>query len=215
MQRLWRRYGPTAVVVLALVIAIGGGLAWWRQHEAGRAAEAGALYQQALDRARAGKLDEALTGFEALKSAPSGYAALARLQTASVLERDGKRDDAVAAYRAVAADEAVDPLLRDAAAIGAASIMVDDAPLAELTSVLARIGSTGNPWRPLADELIALGQLRAGDVETARAGLQKIADDASAPAGLRARASELLAAIPVANGAPDAEKRASTPKTGG
>jgi hypothetical protein len=47
----------------------------------------------------------------------------------------------------------------------------------------------------LARELLAVLMIQEGDKVGARKALERLSDDAAAPAGVRARASEMLAAL--------------------
>jgi hypothetical protein len=53
----------------------------------------------------------------------------------------------------------------------------------------------GNAWRSLAQEQLALLDLRQGRADAAKTQLRKLADDTTAPRGVRGRASALLARV--------------------
>ena len=61
-----------------------------------------------------------------------------------------------------------------------------------LTEELAPLTADDNPWRYSALELMALLAHRAGDKTRAVEHYTRLADDAAAPQGLRARAAEML-----------------------
>jgi len=52
-----------------------------------------------------------------------------------------------------------------------------------------------SPWRYSAKELSALLAQKSGNKDKARKLFQEIADDATAPSGIRARAAELTAIL--------------------
>ena len=66
-------------------------------------------------------------------------------------------------------------------------------------SLLAEVGfsfaADGQPFRSTARELLALIALGSGDTATARELSTDISDDREAPAGLRQRATQMLAAL--------------------
>ena len=62
-------------------------------------------------------------------------------------------------------------------------------------SRLEPIAVPENAWYYSAREMIALLHIAGGEVEAAKPLLTEIADDNSAPAGMRARASEILKAV--------------------
>ena len=60
---------------------------------------------------------------------------------------------------------------------------------------IARLTTDASPWRHLARELAALLALRAGERDGARDEFRRLAQDATAPAPLKARAAEMAAAL--------------------
>ena len=60
---------------------------------------------------------------------------------------------------------------------------------------LQPLTASGNPWRASALDLTAAAKLKAGDRGGALAIYKELADDLSAPQGLRARAAEMAAAL--------------------
>jgi hypothetical protein len=60
---------------------------------------------------------------------------------------------------------------------------------------LAPMTSSGNPWRSTALELTAAARLKAGDKSGALEVYKALADDLTAPQGMRARAAEMAAAL--------------------
>jgi hypothetical protein len=103
---------------------------------------------------------------------------------------------ALATYKALAQDGSVDTIYRDLATLLAAlqelnSTVDPKAVIAEVETLTAE----GNPWRPSALEITALADLKAGDRDKARDIYKGIADDLTAPQGLRARAAEMAASL--------------------
>jgi hypothetical protein len=60
---------------------------------------------------------------------------------------------------------------------------------------LKPLTDTGNPWRATALELTAAAQLQAGNRAAALDIYKQLADDLSAPEGVRGRAAELASAL--------------------
>jgi hypothetical protein len=99
---------------------------------------------------------------------------------------------AAALWDEVAADGSADPLLRDLATLMWAQHTIDRADPALLAARLKPLTDPGNAWRPLAQEQLALLDIRQGHTDPAKATLGKLADDVTAPVGVRARAGALL-----------------------
>lgn len=193
--KLWQKYGNYVVALAVVIVAGTAGFVGWRDYER-RQAEAGAIkYVAALDQARGA---DAAAGTAALESvvreAPAGYAVLARLHEAGLKART---DPAAAAqqYRSIAVDTRVAEEIRNAAALLAALNTVDGTDPALLERQIAPLTTPGNTWRHLAWEVAALAAANAGNGEQARALYARIADDPEAPAALRGRAAEMLAAL--------------------
>jgi hypothetical protein len=193
--KLWQKYGNYILAVAVAIVVGTAGFVAWRDYERGQA-EAGAVkYVAALDRARG---PDAAAGVAALESvvreAPAGYAALARMQEAALKARDNP-SAAADQYRAIAVDTRAPAEIRNAAALLAALNAIEASDPAAVERQVAALTTPGNAWRHLAWEIQALAAVKAGNTEQARALYTRIADDAEAPAGLRGRAAEMLAAL--------------------
>lgn len=194
-EKLWKKYGSYLIgAVLGIILATVAGVGWQKYQTSQREAE-GKRFAAALALAREGRSAEAANAFMALAAdAGAGYRVLARLQAAAALRAAGDVDGAVVAYDAVAADSGAGQALRDLAVLLAVQNLMDRAAPAELERRLEPLLAEGNSWRFSARELAALVALKSGDVTRAREGFAALADDPAAPAGVRARAAEMLAA---------------------
>lgn len=191
-KKLWARYG-NAVIGLCLAVIIGvAGYQGWRYWQQKQSEEAGDAFFAAAELAGSGKADEALKQFATISK--TGFADLARLREAAALGQQGKTDDAVKIYDAVAADAAVDPSLRDLARIRAAAALANTASVADLEARLKPFDVEGNPWRNIAREMMAATAFRLKDYATADRIVQDILGDPSAPANLRQRA-QMMASL--------------------
>ncbi len=192
LKQLWERHGNLIVALaLLVVLAVGGwrGYDWW---ESQKAAESGAAFEAAAALAESGKPAEAQDAFAKLaKDGSSGYRVLARLREAAELAKtDGAA--AVKLYDALAADSSIGRALQDLAAVRAGLILVDSAPLADLSVRLEPLTAVDRPFRHTARELLALGAWRVGDSAAARRWFDLIASDLETPAGMRQRMDVLM-----------------------
>jgi hypothetical protein len=196
MFKLWRAYGKYAVIgVTGLLLAIGGFFGW-RDYQNRQAEAHGAQFARALALTREGKNEAAADAFAALaKEAGAGYRALALLQAAAAEARAGDRVAAVALYDQLAADGGAESMWRDLGRVLAVLHLIDSASPAALDIRLKSLTDPNGPWQYTARELAATVRLKAGDTKTARENFRQLADDTGAPAGVRARAAELLAAL--------------------
>jgi len=192
LMQLWKRYGNfviAAVVILVLGVGAWRGYQWW---EAKKAAEAGAAFDSAVELADTGKPAEAEAAFARLASqGPATYRVLARIREAAILaQRDPKA--AVAAYDAIANDGSAGKSFQDLAAIRAASLLVDTAPLAEMAQRLEPLTKPDSPFRHSARELLALAAFKAGDKVAAKKWFDMIESDPETPQSLRGRIDILM-----------------------
>ena len=193
LKQLWERHGNLIVAARAAGRARGRRLARLRLVGGpARRPNPGAAFEAAVALAEGGKQAEAQAAFAKLaKEGSSGYRILARFREAAEL---AKTDPAAAvkAYDALAAESGLGRSLQDLAAIRAGLILVDTAPLAELTTRLEPLTATDRPFRHTARELLALGAWRAGDAAAAKRWFDLIATDAETPAGTRQRIEVLM-----------------------
>jgi hypothetical protein len=125
-------------------------------------------------------------------TAPVGYRTLARLRLAALQAGAGQADAAAATWNELAGDSAADPLLRDLANLLWAQQGVDKGDPALVAARLKPLTAADNPWHQIAQEYMALLDIRTGKLDDARATLRVLAADLSAPEGLRGRAGGLL-----------------------
>lgn len=193
---LWQKYGRYAVAVaLAIVIAAAGVVAW-RHYRSSERLKDSMAYNAAVSLADQGGTawEGALYGLRDIaQSGSTAYAALARLQEAALLSKNGKADEAAAIYDSMSKDKAVEPLFRDLAALLHVMAMLDKGDPQQLAARLAPLAEASNPWRYSALELQALLAQRTGDTAKARDIYANLADDPTAPRQLRGRAAEMLA----------------------
>jgi hypothetical protein len=197
LKKLWERYGSYFIAAcIAVVIGVGAwrGYEWW---QAKQAAQSGALFEQAVTLAEAGKHQEAAAAFAKLSAdGTSGYRVLARLREAAELAT-ADRKAAVAAYDAIATDNRVGQVVQDLAAVRAGFLLVDTAPYTEILQRLEPAAGPDRAFRHSAREILALSAWKTADMSAARRWTEMIMADPQTPPGPRGRAemlSELIAA---------------------
>jgi len=195
-EQLWKRYGNYVIGAALLVVLGTAGAVGWREYT-NRQNEAQALrFLNALEQAQKGDDAGARAGFQSLAGdAGAGYATLARLQEAGLLAKAGDTAGAAKVYEQIAADGRVDQVFREFATILLVQDQIATGEPARLTQMLAPMMNDKSPWRHSATELSALLAQRTGDQAKAKEFYAKLADDLTAPQGMRARASEMLAII--------------------
>ncbi len=194
LTQLWKRYGNYVIAAAALIVLGTVGIVGWREYSERRNLAQAQSFLQAMELAESGDTAGAKAAFAKLaEEGAAGYATLARLQEAALAAKSGDTAGALKLYDGIAADSRADQSFRDLAVILIAQHTIDTADPAQLTERLAPLTQQKNPWRHSALEMQALLAKRAGDAAKAKELYTKLADDLSAPQGLRARAAEMLA----------------------
>lgn len=195
LQKLLKRWAPFVAGFIIVLLASVAGYQFWQAHRAEKAAADAAAFRAALAQVQADKPMEAAQAFGNLAgTADAGYALLARFQQASNLVEGKDIAGAIAVYDAIAADADFDARFRNLARYLAAFHGLDTLEPGAVKQRIAAIPAD-SPWAVHARELQAVAEVKAGNTEAARRLLTALADDASAPAGLRGRATEMLAAL--------------------
>jgi hypothetical protein len=197
LGKLWARYGAYIIGLAVLLVIATGAVTGWRWYE-GRLNRAQSVrYAAAMALAQKNEPRQAADAFALLaREGSGGQAMLARFQEAALSLKAGDDKAALATYQALAQDGSVDTVYRDLATLLAALQELNST--ADPKSVIAeveKLTAEGNPWRPSALEITALANLKAGDRDKARDIYKSIADDLTAPQGLRARAAEMAASL--------------------
>ena len=191
-KKLWDRYGNLIVALAVLIVAAVAGWRGYNYWQDKKAAEAGAQFVAAALLAEQGKHDEAEKAFARVATeGTAGYRVLSRLREAAELSVSDPKA-AVALYDDIAANSATRQPLKDFAAVRAAMLLVDSAPLADMTRRLEPISGAGAPFRHSARELLAFAAWKAGDTTAMRKWTALIRADQDTPSGVRQRVEVLM-----------------------
>jgi hypothetical protein len=198
-QQLLKRYAGLIVALAVLIVAAAGGWQAWRWWQARQDVAAAQRYLAAMALTQspaAAARPDVTADFDALaRSAPDGYRTLARFQAAALMAQHGDLKGAAGLWNDIATDGTADPLLRDLASLLWCQHQIDTADPSLLEARLKALAEPGNAWRPLAQEQLALLDLRQGKTDAAKTALGKLAQDITAPNGVRERAAALLARL--------------------
>jgi len=196
--KLWQDYGKYVIgAAVAVVFAVAGYRGWDYYLVSTRQAES-AQFDTAKTLLRQGRKGDAAALFAAMgETGGAGYAALARFHQAALRADSGDAAGAILLYNSLAADDSVTGPLRQGAVVLSAMHAMDAAGTdrTALAGRLEALVEDGGPWRHSANELLGVLALQSGDSATARERFKRVADDVDAPAGIRARAAEVLAVL--------------------
>lgn len=186
-EKLWKNYGSYAIAALVLLFVGIGAWQVWERREAQERARISDAFIAAQRVSNPGTA--AATFADIARTAPSGYAELARLSTANAMLASGQRGPAIDLYKQIAKDD--NGPVGAVARIRAAWALADTASRAEITDLLKPLDQTGSPWRANAQEVLAYADYRAFDKKSALAKFQALSTDAGAPDNLRRRAQAM------------------------
>lgn len=195
-KRLWDRYGIYAIIVAVIVVALTAGWRGYLVWEQSRAAESGDLFFAALKLSADGDNAGAAAALADLADdGGAGYALLARFRAASETARAEDGAAAVAAFDALAADNAVAPVYRDLAKVRAAYLLVDSGDRAAVEQRVGTLADGNGPWRQAARETLGLAAYADGDTAAAQRRFEQIEADTGGSAEFSNRARMMLALI--------------------
>ena len=188
LQKLWKAYGNYAIAALVLLFAGIGGWQFWQRHEL---AERQKVSDAFIAAQRVSNPQTAASAFSDLaRTAPKGYATVARLAQAGAMLASGQRDGAIALYKQIAKDDS--GMIGSVARLRAAWALSETASRTELAELLKPIDQPGSPWRQNAREVLAYADYRAMDTKSALTKYSELALDPESPDGLRGRAKAMV-----------------------
>jgi len=226
-RSLARRFGGLAVALAVCVVAGTGAYVWWSQQQQAAAGTTATRFIAAstqadksvqalagLDRAAAGQA--AATFADIAAHGPAGYRILAKLHLAGLQWQLGQTQLASETWKSVTDDTSAPQLLRDLATVTSAQHQLDNANPVLLKQTMEGLTAQDNPWRPVAEQVIALIDIRQGKMREAADIFKRLMADPMAPEGVRQMVSDLLTTLPPdALAPPAATKPPSPPQAAG
>ena len=188
-EKLWKAYGNYAIAALVLLFAGIGGWQLWERHDQQERAKVSDAFLAAQ---RISNPQAAAGSFVDLaRTAPKGYASVARLSEAGAMFASGQQANAIALYKEIAANDSGP--IGSVARLRAAWGLAETASRHDLVELLKPLDQTGNAWRENAQEVLAYADYRAMDTKSALAKYTALSLNAEAPDALRARAKAMAA----------------------
>ena len=195
--KLWKRYGRIFIVGAIIIVGSVAGYKAWESYDLSSRGEQGERFAAVLRLAGDNNPEAALDALKIFNAdAGGGYKMLSAFQAAALMAKAGDSEGAGAAYDQLAADGSLNAVYRDMALLlGAVQRINGGGDTAALSNSLAPLTADENPWRHSARELLAVIADQSGDRAKARTLFQALSDDATAPAGMRQRAGEMVSAL--------------------
>lgn len=189
--RLWKEYGPYILSGVVLAVILTAAISGWRAWNDRVDARDTALLIQAE---KAKDAPATLTALDPKLRA--GQRTIARFTAIGLQLQDGKNDDALKSYKALAGDTHTPVFFRDLASLLSVrldwSLHKDASRARSLIDTLKPLMDQSNPWRYQARLTAAdIAAHGLNDRTAATAYLKPIEDEAAAPAGLKQEAAAL------------------------
>jgi hypothetical protein len=93
-EQIWKQYGDYIIAGVALIVIAIAGFELWQRYEENQKLKASETFIAAQQLAISGNFNQASAAFTVVaREAPDGYAKMARLSQAGVLEISGQRSD--------------------------------------------------------------------------------------------------------------------------
>jgi hypothetical protein len=184
--------------IVALIAALGGYLVWDNLRESRLEAQSETLvsaldYADQRDFATASEKAGALIN----DSSSAGARTAARFVQAAAALEQGETAKASTIYKAIAADDAAPPALRDLARVRDVAANFDAMKPADVIARLSSLAKPGNPWFGSAAELVAMAHLESGNRAEAGRLFAAIAKDEEQPETLRSRSRQMAGLLGV------------------
>ncbi len=218
LHAAWRRYGVVVIALAVMILlGVGGWQGWlaWRTHT--RLAEA-VIFEAALAKVGTAtttndvEASKAFAAIAATKGNP--YAIPAQLSLASNHLSQGREKEAVALYKALMDDPTTDSVYRDLARLlyGLHGLNTG-VEVPSLEAAIAPLADPANAFHASALEIRGLLAVKQGKNADALALFEGLSNDVAAPAGVKARAQSMAAALanPSAPAAPSTPTSPSAP----
>ncbi len=191
LTTFWQRYGRILIVLLIVGLAAFGGWLYWQHHQKTQSEAVSEQMDTLLDTAVGCGTPDAKQLDALTKASQPGYRASALLVQAGVAARKGDAKAAIAAYRAIAADDSLDQPYRDLALIRQTSLEFDSLKPQQVVDRLKPLAVEGAPWFGSAGELVAIAYMKMGKNDLAGPMFAAMAKDDKVPQSIRSRARQM------------------------
>lgn len=160
-KALWNKYGIYVIAAVIAIVVVVAGRQAYVGYETRTRTNAANAYLAAVEAESVAALDTIAAG------EGEGYAMLAKFTQAALLAEQGDAG-AEAAYMAIAGDDRLNAIYRDAALVMSAMNAAPSTSADDRLQRLVRVGNNPGPWQNMALEMMIGYALEKGDVATAR-----------------------------------------------
>lgn len=193
-EALWKKHGMTIVsIALAIVLATSAVVGWKSYNQNRSESRTAGLAKVLLDHAE--KKDESfIKDLKAIEQeqGPTAQSAMARLYAADEAVKEGKTQDALDIYNALAQDKGVPAVYNDMGQILYVMTAMDKGDAKDLEDRLVPVMASTSIWRFMASELVGHLAYKTGQMEKAKKIFVDLVNSDETPPGISRRASDML-----------------------
>jgi hypothetical protein len=184
-------------VILALFVVVSVSLYVWKENkDKNIQMELGQLFNQAISASENNKLDDAIVHLNKIIEHPDQqYAALAYLNKASLLFKQGKSAEAQKALLEMIEHKHFDAALRELAQLTYFSSQLNEEQTDKHKASLAKLANENKPWKLSALQLKALYEIKNNNIKEAKESLNQILASKEATRASYDTASSILSSI--------------------
>lgn len=192
LKKLWLRYKNLFYASLSVLVIGVASYQFWIKLEQDKVIQQATVYDDALILMNAEDFEPALDLFSKVSSNGGNYAALADLQSASILISQGKSREALNIYRSLSSKRNISDKFRNLALLLEVLHGVETEDTGYLSDIISDLTNPSNPFVYNALELKALIQYKEGNINGAKETLTNLTEDERTPVDILQRAKEII-----------------------
>ena len=196
IEKIWNKYGVYIVALVVLIVSTAVGYesisAWYVQKQEKNSDKfVAALNMQ--DKADHHKVVKELD--KVIDETSGIYPVLAKLQKANLLLENKEYAKAIEILTSIYEDKSIELEIRNVAAVKIASYEIDFGDAKVAKRILKEVIDQNNSWSAISKDLLAILEVKQGNIEEAKELYRNLMTDFSAPEAVRKRAEEMLSVL--------------------
>lgn len=196
LKKIWDTYGLHIIIAIIVILTIAVSFETLKAWKIKRNETWSDAYAYALNLQNQGKYDESMNVLGEISQKNKGiYRDLSEIQKSNILFEQGKNAEALALLEKIVNDESIDPKMRHITAVKLASHKLDTAPREEIEKLLAPLMNEESSWKNIAKEMLAMLEIREGNIEKAKEIYGEILNSPDLSDGLKLRVQDMLSAL--------------------
>ena len=196
LKKIWDTYGLHIIIAIIIVLTIAVSFETLKAWRVKRNETWSDAYAYALNLQNQGKYDESLKVLADIAQKNKGiYSDIAEIQKANILFEQGKNAEALALLENIVQNEDINLKMRHITAVKLATYKLDTAPRDEIEKLLTPLMQEESSWKNIAKEMLAMLEIREGNIEKAKMIYEEILNSPDLSDGLKLRVQDMLSAL--------------------